>query len=168
MNTFQLDESFDKKQFAEQCSAEGHCAMKRFPSNLRGKKDFEWFPILLAKQSQVLTTDFRIALHLDNRPAIPARNSGIIVIRPKKSESGFGSKRAIPLIANFKQAFSEWSKLDWSDAYVEITDIDAYVTSFADEHRISGETVSYDDKDFMVRLVKAVAEAQRIQRLTAD
>jgi hypothetical protein len=142
--------------------------MERFPPSLRGKKDFEWFPILLANDAPILTTDFRIALQPDNRQAIPARNSGIIVIRPKIPESGFGSKRAIPLIDKFKQAFPEWSNLDWSDAYVEITDVDVYVRSFTDQHQISGETVSYDNENFTVRLIEAVVKAQHIQRLAAD
>jgi len=142
VTTFQLDESFDMKKFAERCSTEGRCKMERFPPSLRGKKDFEWFPILLAHDAPILTTDFQIALHPDNRQAIPARNSGIIVIKPKIAESGFGSKRAIPLIDKFKLAFPEWSNLNWSDAYVEITDVDVYVRSFVDLHQISGETVS--------------------------
>jgi hypothetical protein len=140
--------------------------MERFPPNLRGKKDFEWFPILLANDAPILTTDFRIALHPDNRRAIPARNSGIIVIKPKIPVSGFGSKRAIPLIDKFKHAFPEWSTLNWSDAYVEITDVDVCVRSFVD-HQINGEIVSYDNEDFTVRLIKAVAKAQRIQRVAA-
>ena len=168
MTTFQLDESFDMRKFAERCSVEGRCKMERFPPSLRGKKDFEWFPILLANDAPILTTDFRIALLPDNRQAIPARNSGIIVIKPKIPESGFGSKRAIPLIDKFKLAFPEWSNLNWANAYVEITDVDMYVRSFVDQHQISGETVSYDNVNFTVRLTTAVAEVQRIQRLAAD
>jgi hypothetical protein len=167
VTTFQLDESFDMRKFAKRCSTEGRCKMERFPPNLRGKKDFEWLPILLANDAPILTTDFGIAIHADNRQAIPSRNSGIIVVKPKIPESGFGSKRAIPLIDKFKLAFPEWSNLNWSDTYVEITDVDVYVRSFVDPHQKSGETVSYDNEDFTVRLIKAVAKAQRIQRVAA-
>ncbi len=166
MTTFQLDESFDMKKFAERCSTEGHCKMERFPPSLKGKRDFEWFPILLVNEAPILTTDFRIAINSDNRRAIPSRNSGIIVIKPKIPINGFGSKRAIPIIDKFKQAFPEWSTLNWSDAYVEITDVDVYVRSFVDQYQI-GEIISYENENFTVRLTKAVAKAQRIQRVAA-
>jgi hypothetical protein len=158
---FQLDESCSAKHLIRSCTSEAKCDVRPFPNELRGKKDWEWFPVLLATDAPIVSTDFTIAFEEQNIRAIPSPASGILVVRPKYPTSGFGSKQASPILSAFKAVFPPWSEIDWSDTYVEITEVDVTVRNLARAAEGDGHTIQISDPDLVPKLQDTIAAARR-------
>lgn len=157
LKPFQLDESCNAAHIRRLCEQEGLCTVRSFPERWKGTKDWQWFPTLLAADAPIVSTDFTIAFEEENIRAMPTPASGILVVRPKHPTKGFGSRQAAPQMAAFKVVFPAWAQTDWSDLYVEITEVDVTVRNLAIASMTSGTTVAFDEEDFVNKVLAAIA-----------
>lgn len=160
MSFFQLDECSNDKRVANRCNAGGKSQVRRWPENLKGVSDHVWFPDVLTRNAPVLTIDFTIVLEEQNRKAIPQNNSGIIVVKPEFPTRGFSMKLATPIIETFKSYYPDWHSTDWSNVYLELNEVSAYVCDFKDESLSNGTRVRYDEEGFVEKLMAATTKAK--------
>jgi hypothetical protein len=84
------------------------------------------------------------------------------VIRPKQPTTGFGSRSAVPILTAFKTIFPDWSQTDWSEVYVEITEVDITVRNLARASVTDGETIQFSDPDLSQKLQATIAQMREI------
>ena len=65
----------------------------------------------------------------------------------------------MPIMDNFKGLFPEWATTDWSNVYIEITDVDVTIRSLF-QPVDSGRTIALTESDFVSRLLDGIAAAK--------
>jgi hypothetical protein len=154
MTTFQFDECINDARLVERCNSEGLCKVLRFPSKLRGKKDFEILPELLTREFPLVTRDFRI---LDeNKEFVPEIHPGVIVLRSKRASDTFTTKKAAQNLSKFKSRFASWSEADWKGLFLEIDEEGVYIFNSIERSEASGLTVNFSDGEFTDKFRQAL------------
>jgi hypothetical protein len=156
VKNFQLDESLDDKDLAARCCAEGKCIVLRYPEHRKGQKDRVMLPALLEPGFPLVTLDHRIVEQ--NTQSIPSANGGIIVVKLQRPTRTMTTRIAADILNRFKRKFSAWSDVDWSRMYLELTEVDAYISPLVQHPDISqGEAVLCDDLDFGAKIGELLA-----------
>ena len=160
MRGFQLDENFNSKSLRSRCNSGGHCHVHRFPPNLSGTKDPELLPIMLARESPLVTLDRRmIENHLQ---FIPEPNSGIIVVKTINTKQTITNSIASTIVDKFKTLYPDWHSTDWSGKCLELDLVCSTVSVLRPSNIIPVGVVQVSQTDFSARLYENIRKADEL------
>ncbi len=123
---FIFDENIDYKRMIAACNSEGVCRAHRYPEALRSKKDFEMLPTLLSGESTLATND--IGIIEENLSFVPEANSGVIIVRLRRSARTMTAKLAAELLERFKVRFPAWAQTKWHGLRLEIMEQEVFLS----------------------------------------